>query len=369
MTTPQVIDWPGLIQAFAQLLAPLGIAELTRLEASVTNPVELAAIRAALALLEAIGPSVQAWHFEPRHGLRQRGAFPTPRHRLAAATPFTPNAWHLAAIPSTFLTLPRQLSMLGNSTYGDCVSAEEGAAKMAYSIWGQVGKPPAITITDQTVIDWARAHRVLNGANLEPVIQMMQTSGMQATNGYRYCDGSPITIDYTNDATLRAAIMQGPVKIGVAANQLESAVNSTNGANGWVLANGYTDNREDHCVGLWGFGTIADLASAFVAAGYPVSIPHGTDTSVDAYALYTWACVGIIDRPTMIGLTGEAWLRTPTTLGVTPPAPSPSPAPTPIPTPTPIPVPSGYTGSLSLDTGLFGRVNLSYQNGLLVSVS
>jgi hypothetical protein len=41
------------------------------------------------------------------------------------------------------------------------------------------------------------------------------------------------SVDWTNPATLNSAIAQGPVKIGVAATQLEAAWRSTNGKTGW----------------------------------------------------------------------------------------------------------------------------------------
>lgn len=365
--TPTAIDWQAVIQAIAQLLLPLGIAELRRLEATVTNPVELAAIKAAIQILTTLEPAPAPLPAGRRFG---RGLNPTPRHRLVAATPYRPTVAHLNAVPATFLTLPSVMSVLGNDRYGDCVSAEEGASKMAYSIWGQAGKAPAITITDQTVIDWATRHGVRNGADLEPVIEWMQQTGMTATDGHTYCDGSPSAVDYTDDAALRAAIVQGPVKIGVAANQLEHAVNSTNGKTGWVLAGGYHDGNEDHCVGLWGFGAIGDLESAVRAAGFPVAVPFGVNPSTPAYALYTWATVGILDRQSLLNITGEAWLRTPTTVGVTPPAPTPQPTPGPAPVPVPPapPTPAGYTGSFTVDTGLFGRKTLTFSNGELISV-
>ena len=33
-----------------------------------------------------------------------------------------------------------------------------------------------------------------------------------------------------------------------------------------------------------------------------------------AYALFTWDSIGIIDVPSMLAITGEAWLRNPTTV-------------------------------------------------------
>ena len=84
----------------------------------------------------------------------KRGAIPTPRAVLAAASPHVP----FAAAPPQFLVKPAQLSMWGNGQYGDCVSAEEAFAKACYS--------QEIFIPEATVIAWASAHGVLNGAGV-----------------------------------------------------------------------------------------------------------------------------------------------------------------------------------------------------------
>jgi hypothetical protein len=229
----------------------------------------------------------------------QRGAIPSPRHILAAAMPHAP-AVGAAPLPPTFIRKPKQISFWGNNQYGDCVTAEEAFAKAC--------NDPEIFVPDTTVINWANAHGALNGAVIAQVLQLMQTDGFELTNG-QADDGPHFSVDWTNAATLRSAIHTGPVKIGVAADQLENAWRSTNGHSGWFATGFHTDGNEDHCVSLCGYGTIDWLAQQF-----NVRVPSGVNGSAQAYAMFTWDSIGIIDVPSMVAITHEAWLRQPTTV-------------------------------------------------------
>lgn len=228
----------------------------------------------------------------------RRGAIPTPRHVLARSMPLLMEARPPA--PATFLIVPKKLSMWGNDVHGDCVTAEEAFAKACHN--------KEIFIADAEVIAWATAHNVLEGAYLYNVLDLMQTDGFQQA-GHVYDDGPHMSVDWTNSAVLKSAISEGPVKIGVAANQLENAWRQTGGQNGWFATGFQQDNNEDHCVSLCGYGTIEWLAQELKA-----QLPSGTDTSKPAYALFTWKSIGIIDEPSMLAITHEAWLRTPTTV-------------------------------------------------------
>lgn len=223
-----------------------------------------------------------------------RGARPSPRHRLAAATP------HRAVVPTpeSFLCTPAQLSIWGNDVNGDCVTAEEAFAKACQ---------PHIFIPDETVIAWATMGGFLNGADLTTVMTAMEAKGF-TENGSLYDDGPYTSVDWTNAAVLKNAIgTVGPVKIGVAADQLQNTVQTL--ANGW-FATGYTqDTNEDHCVSLCGYGTMNWLAKHL-----GVTVPAGLDGTQQAYALFTWGTIGIIDVRSMIAITGEAWLRNPTSV-------------------------------------------------------
>jgi hypothetical protein len=229
-----------------------------------------------------------------------RGAIPSPRHRLAAALPHVVST----PTPSQFLWKPKQISIWGNDQFGDCTVAEEAFAKSATA---------GVFIPDAEVIQWARTNGAINGDTLIDVLDKMETGGF-ALNGKNYDDGSPVSVDWTNQSNLQNAISQGPVKIGVAADQLQTAYGVTNPdltfpAKGW-FATGFTqDFNMDHCVSLCGYGPISWLAEEL-----DVSIPSGTDTNLAYFALFTWDSIGIIDLTSLVNITGEAWLRNPTTV-------------------------------------------------------
>ncbi|MFC6704584.1 peptidoglycan-binding domain-containing protein [Flexivirga alba] len=229
---------------------------------------------------------------------RMRGAIPTPRHVLAAARAFAPPV----SAPLQFLTVPSRISMWGNDVHGDCVTAEEAFAKACHN--------PEIFITDAEAISWATAHGVLEGAYLPDVLNWMQHDGFRQ-NGSVYDDGPQATVDWTNPSALHAAIAQGPVKLGVAADQLDNAWLSTGGTSGWFGTGFHADPNEDHCVSLCGYGSIGWLAGQL-----HVSVPGGVSAGAPGYALFTWNTIGIIDQPSMVNITSEAWVRQPTTVTI-----------------------------------------------------
>ncbi len=222
-----------------------------------------------------------------------RGAKPTAKYRIDAAAP------HLAAKPAPpqFLRLPK-LDMWGNQIFGDCVSAEEAFAKSCDGIF----------IPQHKVVTWARNHWALNGAGIWEIMTLMRTDGFYQ-GPTQYNDGPFKYVNFTNVAILRNAIAQGPVKIGVAANQLENVIQTYGvGKNGWI-ATGFTpDGNLDHCTSLCGYGTFAWLTSQL--GGSKPKIAAATP----CYAMFTWSSVGIIDAPSLLAICGEAWLRTPTTI-------------------------------------------------------
>jgi hypothetical protein len=188
-----------------------------------------------------------------------------------------------------------------NDVDGDCVTAEEAFAKACYR--------PEIFIADDTVLAWATANNVLNGTELTTVLDLMQSAGFKQ-DGKVYNDGPYSSVDWTNTTALQNAIAQGPVKIGVAADQLEGAVGTSNPPlDGWVAIGFQEDSNMDHCVSLCGFGSISWLASQL-----GVSVLAGIDGSQPAYGLFSWKSIGIIDVPSLLAICGEAWLRQPTTI-------------------------------------------------------
>lgn len=230
-----------------------------------------------------------------------RGAIPTPRHILAAAVPHAP-----IPCPPQFLRKPVQISMWNNDQYGCCVTAEEAFNKACNN--------PEIFITDQEVYNWANTNGYLNGAMLTDVMQKMQTAGFQQ-NAATYDDGPYNSVNWNDAAILQSAIFQGTVKIGIAADQLQTVYEAANPvevspAKGWI-ATGFTeDGSEDHCVALTGYGSIGWLAEQLGI------IVAGIDSSTAAYALFTWDSIGIIDSPSLSAICGEAWLRAPSTIVV-----------------------------------------------------
>ncbi len=263
-----------------------------------------------------------------------RGASPSPRWAAFIRPHFQAR---IEGIPASFGTVPKQLDCWGNCDYGDCVSAEECYKLAAYSV--QMGATETF-VPGNTIVAWASSHGFLNGANLTDVMDAMAADGI-SVNGVVYKDGPYSSVDFTNDATLSAAIYQGPVKIGIAADQLESAVNSTNNQNGWFLTGARADQNEDHCVCLLGYGTPAQLAALL-----GVQVPSGVNPASRCYLLGTWGTIGVIDQSSLVNICSEAWLRTPSTIPAPVPTPTPVP-PTPPPTPppptppTPTPTPAG----------------------------
>ena len=225
----------------------------------------------------------------------KRGAIPTPRPVLAAAIPYVAHI----GIPPNFIMVPQKISWWGNNDYGDCVTAEEAFAKSCSN--------PEIFIPDVEVIAWANRHGVLESAIVADVLQWMQNDGFPEAP-LTYDDGSYFSVDWTNSSILQSAVSSGPVKIGVAGNQIEIAWNQYGGRNGWFGVGFQPDGAEDHCGSLCGYGTLAWLAGQL-----NVQVPAGIDGSKSGYAMFTWDSIGIIDEASIIAVTHEAWVRQPTT--------------------------------------------------------
>jgi hypothetical protein len=238
-----------------------------------------------------------------------RGARPTPRHKLLAAIPHQLTG----PTPPQVIVVPSFLEVWLNDTYGDCVTAEEAFAKAAYSVMNGL---PETKITDATVMAFCNKYNVLNGADLTQVMDAMISDGFHQDAGYK--NGPYTSVDYSNESVLQNAISLGPVKTGIDANALPGGAGNKNG---WGASGGRPGqfSNEDHCVALCGYGPSAAL---FQALGAPV--PSAFPAS--GYMLFTWATIGVVDHAWIMSTVGEAWLRNPTTAGVTP-APTPPPPP------------------------------------------
>ena len=224
-----------------------------------------------------------------------RGAIPSPREKLAASAPHVITG----PTPPKLLYKPAQLSFWLNDQDGDCVTAEEAFAKACYH--------PEIFITDQDVQAWAQKHNVLNGAIISNVLEWMMAGGFQQS-GHTYDDGPHVAVAWSNPAILHNAIAHGPVKIGIGADQLET-VWQKHPTNGWFATGFKPDSAEDHCVSLCGYGTFSWLAHEL-----GVQVPTGINGNMPGYGMFTWDTIGIIDQPSMVAITHEAWLRNPTTV-------------------------------------------------------
>lgn len=235
-----------------------------------------------------------------------RGAQPTPRHKLLGAMPFR----MVKAPPPQAAWVPQKLDCWGNDQYGDCVTAEEAFAKATFS--------PELFLDSSTVISWASRHGFLNGAVLTDVLDAMQAQGFQV-GSQTYNDGGYRGVDFSSETTLQAALSLGPVKIGIDADALPDGAGN---GNGWYALGGGKANQTDHCVSLCGYGTASYL---FQQLGVP--LPAALPPTVSGYLLFTWGSIGFVDHSWILGTCTEAWIRTPTTVGVPPLTPPDPPAP------------------------------------------
>ena len=55
------------------------------------------------------------------------------------------------------------------------------------------------------------------------------------------------------------------------------------------------------------------LVDLFERHGVNVNLPSGMPTGL-CYAMFTWGSIGIVDRQSLMNITGEAWVRNPTTI-------------------------------------------------------
>ena len=194
--------------------------------------------------------------------------------------------------PAYYLWLPQTLSYWLNNVDGDCVTAEEAAAKAT----------TGILISDAEVERWAQRNGVLNGADTYDVLQLMTTAGFQQ-DGNTYNDGPATSVDFTDLPTLQNAIAQGPLKVTVAATQLENTVGTVNG---WLGEGFSQDSSYDHNISAFGFGTVAQLLQ-FLGG----TLPMGVDGTKPGIAVFTWDTIGVLDYQSFVNITSDASLRTP----------------------------------------------------------
>ena len=247
--------------------------------------------RCELAASEPYRPEAGAENFVPS------GNFPTPNHELAAALPYRAGG----AAPECFIVWPVGSGLRGHEQVSNSSWAEEAFAKACTE--------PKVLIPTDAVIFAARECGSSNFA------AFMQTRGFQMDHK-AYLDGPFHSVDWTNAAALHGAIAQvGPVKIGVAAAPLASGAQGhvTPGTSGWAICGLPMGQPENHCASLCGYGPLAALVALFERHGVQVKLPSGMPAGL-CYALFTWGSIGIVDRQSLLNITGEAWVRNPTTI-------------------------------------------------------
>jgi hypothetical protein len=225
------------------------------------------------------------------------GEFPTPNHELAAAQPYRA----AGVAPESFLAWPIEIGFWGNQKVGDSMWAEEAFAKACAE--------PMVFIPTDVVESTSRECGSSNFA------EFMQTHGFQMA-GKAYLDGPFNSVDWTNAAALNDAIVNvGPVKIGIASSNLLSGPHGqvTSGSSGWAIYGLPADQLQNQCASLCGYGPLAVLVDLFERHGVNANLPAGMPTGL-CYAMFTWGSIGIVDRQSLMNITGEAWVRNPTTI-------------------------------------------------------
>jgi len=247
--------------------------------------------RSELAASEPYRPDTVAEIFVPS------GEFPTPNYELASAQPYRA----AGTAPESFIAWPIRAGDAGNEKVGNSSWAEECFAKACAE--------PYVFIPASVVL---LASRQCGSSNFAA---FMQTHGFQM-GSKAYLDGPFNSVDWTNSAALNSAIAHGgPVKIGVASASLTSGPHGqvTPGTSGWAIYGLPEDQRENLCASLCGYGPLAPLVDLFERRGVNVDLPPGMPAGL-CYAMFTWDSIGIVDQQSLMNITGEAWVRNPTTI-------------------------------------------------------
>jgi hypothetical protein len=225
------------------------------------------------------------------------GDFPTPNQELASAQRYR----GVSPVPESSIAWPTKIALWGDGTAANSIWAEEAFAKACVA--PQAFIPPEVVLS---------ASRECGSSNFA---EFMQTRGFQ-TGHKAYLDGPFSLINWTNAAALNGAIANvGPVKIAVATAGLASGSHGqvTPGTNGWAIYGLPQGQPGDLCASLCGYAPLAALVDLFERRGVGVNLPPGMPTGL-SYAMFARGSIGIIDRQSLINITGEAWVRNPTTI-------------------------------------------------------
>jgi hypothetical protein len=225
------------------------------------------------------------------------GEFPTPNHELAMAQPYRASG----GAPESFISWPIGFGLRVKEKVSNSSWAEEAFAKACAG--------PKVFIPAGVVLFTSRECGSSNFA------AFMQTHGFQMDRK-AYLDGPFNSVDWTNTAALNDAIAKvGPVKIGIAAANLNSGPQGqvTPETSGWAIYGLPAGQPENHCASLCGYGPLEALVDLFEQHGVHVNLPSGMPAGL-CYAMFTWGSIGIIDWQSLMNITGEAWVRNPTTI-------------------------------------------------------
>jgi hypothetical protein len=246
--------------------------------------------RSELAASEPYQPAAEAKIFVPA------GEFPTPNHDLAGAPPYRA----VGAAPESFIAWPVGIAFLGDEQLRNSIWAEEGFAKACAK--------PEVFIPSDAIIFTARK------CGLSNFSEFVQTHGFQV-DGKAYLDGPFHSVDWTNAAALNGAIANvGPVKIGIAsADPAGWQAQVASGSSGWAICGLPPGQHQTNCASIFGYGPLATLVDLFERHGVSVTLPSCMPAGL-CYAMFTGGSVGIIDRESLMNITGEAWVRIPTTI-------------------------------------------------------
>ncbi len=247
--------------------------------------------RSALAASEPYQPEASTEVFVPS------GEFPTPNHELSAAQPYRGSG----AAPESYIAWPIGIDFWDGAKESNSNWAEEAFAKACAE--------PKVFISPDVVLFSSRKCGSSNFA------AFLQTHGFQMDRK-AYLDGPFKSVDWTNEAVLNSAIANAvPVKIGIASANLRSGSQGrvTPGRSGWAIYGLPTGLPENHWASLCGYGPLAALVGLFKQHRVNIELPLGMPTGL-CYAMFIWGSIGIVDRHSLMNITGEAWVRNPTTV-------------------------------------------------------
>jgi hypothetical protein len=247
--------------------------------------------RSELAASEPYRPEPGAKVFVPS------GQFPSSNQELAVAHSYRP----AAAAPESFLAWPMKIGAWEDDRQTNSCWAEEAFAKACAE--------PNIFIPDDVVL---LASRRCGSSNFA---EFLQTYGFQMERK-AYLDGPFDSVDWTNVVALNGAIATvGPVKIGVVSTNLAFGPHGqvTPGRSGWAVYGVPPGQPQSACASLCGYGPLAALVDLFERHQINVNLPSVMPSGL-SYAMFFRGSIGIIDRLSLMNITGEAWVRNPTTV-------------------------------------------------------